>query len=259
MTNVQRFLLPQDANNDPVDRAMGFPIVATGDVIGQPSKTFALGRSDNYYLMYDLTTALLRDRQFVGIHLFNRAAAIDLHVVATDNLVSTPAKPDIIVPALTFHTFDKMTFGTGAYDLTKKVGVKYLLARLSGASGSFSTATIDYSGSGQPADGETVVVGTKTFEFSTDLHPTPGNIEVQIGATADDSWNNFATVVTANVQEVRVSNNPGADLVTVEANYPGLMGSDIVVADGSTGAVFSGNTGSVVVGAGGVEPIIHIW
>jgi hypothetical protein len=237
------------------------PIFATGDVIAQPSKTFSVGRSDQYVDVYRLLDPNVENRMFIGIHIFNPSAAQTVQIVGVPDGIS-PVKPDISCPPLTFLTFDLMTFGIGARDMTKGERIDFIKAKTTNPVGTFSSATIDYSVSAQPATGERINVAGYIFEFADDLSKDPSSdFIVTIGATADDSWNNMASVINSSINEVRASNNPGIDLLTIEANYPGLMGSDIVVADGATptGATFSGNTGTVAVGAGGVEPTIHIW
>ena len=108
------------------------------------------------------------------------------------------------------------------------------------------------------ADGQTVDVGGTIYEFSDDESVPDGRRYVAIGASEDDSWNNFAAAVTSFDQNVRASNNPGANTVTIESNYGGDYGDGYVVADGPTptGATFSGNLAG---GSGGVAVLVHIW
>lgn len=102
----------------------------------------------------------------------------------------------------------------------------------------------------QPANGETVVIGSKTYTFQTTLTDVDGN--VQIGATTADSIDNlvsainlstgagtkYAASMTLNTQ-VTASEGTGLTMVVV-AKTPGVAGNSIgttdTVADASWGA-----------------------
>jgi hypothetical protein len=259
MSIQKRFRLPQDANSDVIDRAMGMPILADGAIIGQPTKRLILGRSDVFVDIFDLTQPPVQTRMFVGIHVANNSAASEIQIVGGEAGV-TSVHGDIIVPTQSFYTFDKMTFGSGARDFTKDVRVNVLRARLSAAAGVDASATIIYTVPGQPADQDTLTIHDKIYEFSNDESKQPGNnVLVAIGGSADATWTNLTNAINANEQAVRASIVVGTDTITIESNYGGTLGNGIVVADGTTGATFSGNLGSVAVGTGGVQPLIHIW
>lgn len=105
---------------------------------------------------------------------------------------------------------------------------------------------------GQPLDTETVVIGTKTYQFQTSLTDVDGN--VLIGATASDSLDNliaainlgagagtlYATSTTANTD---VSAAAGAgDTMDVTALTSGSAGNSIVTTETLTNGSWGGGT-----------------
>jgi hypothetical protein len=226
---------------------MGMPIFGDGRIINQPTKDLYLGSDTEFVHIFDLQAPASKNRMFIGIHVFNPSSTARIEIVggAADE-VGPPH--DIVIPPLTFLTFDLMTFGIGARDLSKGIRIDYIRAKLNLAAGVLGSATIDYSGSGQPSDGELVNVNGKVYEFSDDQSKVPANdFRVDIGASADITWTALDVTI-----------DTGLDIVTLTSNYGGVLGNDIPISDGATptGAVFSGNTAG---GSGGVQPTIHIW
>ena len=101
-------------------------------------------------------------------------------------------------------------------------------------------AYADLSYTGQPTDGEQVEIGGKTYTFQTTLTDSDGN--VQIGATADDSFNNLAAAIdlsgtagtdyaasTTAHPSVDASNDTTNDVMTATAETPGDAGNSITV------------------------------
>lgn len=261
MPSQNRFTLPQDGNSDPIYRAMGFPIYADGRIIDQPTKDLILGSAVNFVHIYDLASPLAVDRMFVGIHIFNPSAAQRIEIVGGAADASGPPF-DIVVPPLTFLTFDLMTFGIGARDGSKDIRIDFLRAKLNNSAGILARSTINYGGSGNPSDGEKLLIHDKIYEFSNDQSKDPSSdVIVAIGGTDDITWTNLRDAVNASEQALNALIDTGGNFVTLESNYGGTLGNGIIVADGvpGTGAVISGNLGSVTPGSGGVTPNIHIW
>lgn len=100
---------------------------------------------------------------------------------------------------------------------------------------------------GQPTDGETVEIDGKTYTFQDTLTDVDGN--VQIGATADDSFDNlaaaidlsgtagtdYATSMTAH-PAVDAANDAANDFMTATAETPGDAGNAITVSTTVTNA-----------------------
>jgi hypothetical protein len=241
-------ILPLDQRQHPIQRAMGNPISSVDGLI--------LG-SVEYADIFNLSQAAQNIRTFIGMSIYNPSS------VATINVAMGPefhVGKNFAVPPTQFITFDYLTYGAQLADETTKLKTTRIRAALDANQGTLSSATIDYSGSGQPTDQQTVQIGSLVYEFSNDASKSPlNNVLVAIGATADDSWTNFRQAVEDNEQGVIPTIDTGLDIVTITNKYGGTYGDGFVVADGAspTGAVFSGNTAG---GAGGITGVLFtIW
>jgi hypothetical protein len=223
--------------------------------MGKPRVTpagFKIGSSTKFVDVFDL-----RDdsyRTMIGISIFN-PGSYDM-ILSIGKAFSEHR--DIVVPSQQFSTFDNITFGDGASDNASDENLSHIRAKMGTDEGTFATATIDYSGSGQPANGQLVNIGPYVYEFSSDENVNDGNTYVEIGVSADDSWTNLVNAINVKDQAVTASIDTGLDVVTITSNYGGDYGNGYVVADGAspTGAVFSGNLAG---GIGGVAAVVHVW
>lgn len=142
--------------------------------------------------------------------------------------------------------------------LTNHVGVAFAVEdSLGSTTGTQATGVLTFSD--QPANTETVVIGTKTYTFQTTLTEVDGN--VLIGGTTADSIANLANAInlgagagtayaeamTANADVTAVA---GATTLTVTAITGGTAGNSIA----STDTVTDADWGDTVLG-GGVDPV----
>jgi len=238
-----RVAIPKDASGNPIDRSMGVPVVEF---------EVTLGAERFVDFMNFETNNKLRDRVFHSIHIYNSSTS-DLHICLGEEF---DEDTDIVCPAKTVLSFDDQTFGPGIYEETHQRRVTRLRAKLSAGIGTLASGTIDYSGSGQPTDGQTVEINGTTYEFNSDSLATSGNIVVTIGADQDATWTNLANKINETDQAIYASIDTGTDTVTIESNYGGTTGNSVVIADVDTGATFSGAT--LTGGTGGYAPIIHV-
>lgn len=242
-----KLLLPKDSRNDVINRAMGVPI---------PSAEGLLLGPDRFATIFDLTVEAMFARVFIGLSIQNPSTSASIILSIAEPFSQ---QRDIVCPPNQFFTFDNLTFGPGIIDDTTGKRCNAVRAKLSFAQGVDSSATIDYSGSGNPTDGMLIEVDGKVFEFSDDLSKDPvHDALIPLGATADDSWTYACNVINNTIQGVTATIDTGTDIVTISSNYGGAFGDGVVIQDGSvpTGATFSGNTTG---GSGGVPAIFHIW
>lgn len=241
-------LIPRDAENAPFNRAMGLPVVSDSIILGSAVK---------YVDIFDLSS--YGDRCFIGLMIDNPSSTLQIQVAVGDDFSTTKV---ITCGANKLIALDELSFGYGFADQDGARSKKFR-AKLSGASGTLATGSIDYSGGGtpiQPTDGMTVTINGTVYEFSSDTSAKPGRTIVTIGANADASWTNFKNKVNLTEQAVTLTIDTATDVVTITSNYGGA--SAIAYADGGdsgtvTGATFAGATTSG--GSGGVTPIITIW
>lgn len=88
--------------------------------------------------------------------------------------------------------------------------------------------TIQYTG--QPADGDTITIGTGVYEFDNNAVTTPGNLPVAIGADDDETFGNLVTQILATSAFVEASQTALKKTVLVTALLPGSSGNSIVFA-----------------------------
>jgi hypothetical protein len=86
--------------------------------------------------------------------------------------------------------------------------------------------------SGQPADGETVTVGTTTYEFDNNSVVAPGNIVVLIGSTAEDTARNLIGKINTDGQTTATINTVRTR-IDVVAVVLGTAGNSIVFSSAS--------------------------
>ena len=248
MSNDVVIRIPNDANQRPINRAMGIPIASP--------LAFRLGSSTKFVDLFDLVSGNLDRRAFTGFSVENPGA----QAVILSFGPEFSENRSVRVGPTSFMSLDNQTFGTIVLDDTTLERVTRVRAKLEASDdGVFSFATIDYSGSGNPADEQTIEINGKIYEFSNDMSKAPSHdYLVEIGASDDDSYNNLLILVNSVEQALTATINTGTDLLTLTSNYGGAYGDGLVVVDGSnpTGAAFSGNTSG---GSGGVLPVIHIW
>lgn len=194
-----------------------------------------------------------KDRTYMGISVENPSSASDLILCFGE---AFSARRQVVVPPQKSITLDNLTFGVGARDNEFDESLTHVRCKLTIAEGTPSTATVDYSGSGNPANGNTISVGSTIYEFSSDDSADPGRVYVELGATSDDSWTNFINKLNSTDQAVSGSIDTGLDIVTIDSKYGGDYLDGYAITDGGTGAVISGNLAG---GTGGVSIIGHIW
>lgn len=249
MSEDPRIALPKDANAVPIQRAMGQPIAS--------AEGFSLGSNVSFVDIFNLENQSFFARAFTGLSIQNPSASNHI-ILSIGQPFSTYRH--VVCPPQQFFVLDNLTFGPGIIDDTTGEKATRVRAKLQDVQeGTFATATINYSGSGQPSDQMTVEVNGLIYEFSDDLSKEPGSsVRVPIGVDADATWTNFVAAIIANEQALTPSIDTGADIVTLTSNYGGAYGDGLVIQDGATptGATFSGNTAG---GTGGAVPIFHIW
>lgn len=239
--------LPLDKHGHPIQKGMGVPLVTPSSLLLGVNK---------FVDVIDLSLAKYEERIFHGIMIENLSSSFSMSVSLGE---SFSTDEDLVIQPSKGYAFDGLLFGPNEKELSKDQLVTKIRARINGTVGTAASATIDYSGSGNPSDGETVNVNGKVYEFSSDASKTPSNdYLVTIGGTADTSWTNFMNQVNAKEQALTVTIDTGTDTVTLTSNYGGAYGDGLVIADGATptGAIFSGNTAG---GSGGVGLICHVW
>lgn len=227
--------LPQDANNNTFNRAMGVPICCNDKIVS----------SANYFRdMIDLPLG----RVFNGIMIENPSNVSRLQIAIGDDFADTVCI-DLLPQGLV--TFDQQTFGAFQDEDAGIPMSTKLRAKLSALEGVLATADITYSG--QPANGETFTMNSIVYEFSSDASVTPGRIKIDIGASADDTYDNLVTVV--NQTDPNVYASRALTVVTLESQFGGTDGNAMSITGSITNGVISNFSG----GSGGVTPIIHIW
>lgn len=88
--------------------------------------------------------------------------------------------------------------------------------------------TIQYTG--QPADGDTLSIGTSVYEFDNNSVVAGGHLPVTIGATDDDTFANLVTEILATSAFVDATQNAAKKTVTVTALLAGAGGNSIIFA-----------------------------
>lgn len=230
--------LPQDANNNPFNRAMGVPICCRSKILG----------SGTYFRdMIDLPL----NRVFTGIMIENPSSTLRLQIAIGDDFAN-----DICIDLLPggLATFDAQTFGAFEdEDASIQMSTK-LRAKLSGNSGALATANFAFSG--QPSNGEYLTLNGITYEFSSDQSVAAGRIKVDIGVSLAATMTNFAAMVNASDPNiVALAAAAQTDFTSIFGGTDGdamTLDAGTVSAATASGATFSG-------GSGGVTPIIHIW
>lgn len=234
MTNVNA-KLPQDANNNPFNRAMGIPLCCNNKIVGSP---------DYFRDMIDFPVG----RVFNGIMIENTSSSARLQIAIGDDFANQVCM-DILPQGLV--TFDQQTFGSFQDESADIAMSTKLRAKLSVLAGVLATGDITYSG--QPTNGESFTMNGIVYEFSSDASVVPGRIKIDIGGSANATYDNLVTVVNdsdPNVVAVRA-----LTVVTFTSSYGGTDGNAMTLTGSVTNAVLTGFSG----GSGGVTPIIHIW
>lgn len=248
MSREPKVIAPLDQRGIPIHRAMGMPIVVRDRYLSSASE---------YAILYDFSDPKYLSRVFQGLSIENTSQTSRIILAWVDDITDTPIET-LDIGTQQFLTLDLMQFGPGIIDDSEEKRVRYLLAKLDVAQGTQAFGTIDYSGSGNPSDGETITIAGYDIEFSSDGSKSPSaDFLVEIQATADLTWSELVSVLNAGQRDVILTINTGTDLVTVTALIGGTTGNAIAFADGSTGAVFSG--ANLSGGTGGVLPICHVW
>lgn len=249
-TNVKQ---PVDAGGNVINRAMGVPMV---------QDAIALVSATKYVDVFDLSADAYKNRVFTGIAVENPDNDKSVHISFDDSdFVSDNSKHMVVGPG-NLMTLDSLMFGPGIVDESTGKKVTKIRAKLSSTEGTQFSGTIDYDNGGspvQPADGETITIGGRVYEFSNDgslANPSGSNILVAIGATADLSWSNLLAVVNATDQSVTVTINTGTNVLTVTSVGASASDDAYAMSTAITGVVVSATLGG---GSGGVTPIIHIW
>lgn len=247
MSLEPKHINPVDQRSIPIYRAMGLPIL---------QKSVILGDDTNWAILYDLSASKYRTRVFQGLSIENTSQSSRVILAWVEELMDTPNQM-LDVGTQQFLTLDYLAFGPGTIDDSEEKRLKYILGRLDVAQGTQATGTIDYSGSGQPADQETVTINGIIYEFSDDASKqSSSDYIVTIGASADDTWTNFVTQLNLTQRYVVGSINTGTDVVTLTAIEAGTRGDAITMATSGSATLSGATLGG---GAGGVTPICHIW
>lgn len=230
--------LPQDANNNAFNRAMGIPLCCRSKILG----------SATYFRdMIDLPVG----RVFNGFSIENPSSTSRIHVAIGDDFAD-----DICVDLMPngLMSFDAQTFGAFEDEsATIQMSTK-VRAKLGIASGVLAIADMAFAG--QPADAEYCDINGITYEFSSDQSVAPGRIKVAVGASLAATIINFAAAVNSN--DPNVIAVPAATQLDLTSAFGGTDGNAMTLSAGTvtnitaSGATFAG-------GSGGVTPIIHIW
>lgn len=238
---------PTDSKGNVVERSMGNPLVVD-------DKT--LHNATEFVDIFDLTADKYRNRAFTGLAIRNLSASTTIEIAMGEEGASTK---NVVAGTQEYFILDDLMFGPNITDESEGNKTTKVRARLGTAQGTAHSATIDYSGPIQPADGDTVNIDGKIFEFSSDGSKAPANdFIVEIGASADDSWTNLVDAINDDPEKrVVASIDTGTDTVTITSLLGGTIGDAIAIADVDTGATFSAAT--LGGGSGGVTPVFHIW
>lgn len=227
--------LPQDANNNPFHRAMGIPICCNNKIVG----------SGSYFR--DMINFPI-GRVFNGIMVQNPSNTNRLQIAIGDDFADQVCI-DLLPQGLV--TFDQQTFG--AFE-DESAGIQMstkLRAKLSALEGVLAAGDITYSG--QPNNGQTFTMNGVTYEFSSDASVAPGRVKIDIGASADDTYDYLVAVVNQTDPNVLASRL--LTVVTLQSQYGGTDGNAMTISGTIANAVITGFSG----GSGGITPIIHIW
>jgi len=113
--------------------------------------------------------------------------------------------------------------------------------------GAPDTGTITYTG--QPNDGDTVQIGSAVYEFDNNCSVAPGHIVVYIDGNADLTFTNLKDVINATSGIVSASINIVTNMVTVTARVNGISNPPITFSGVGSNYSFSGP-----ILTGGLEP-----
>ena len=109
--------------------------------------------------------------------------------------------------------------------------------------------TITYTGN--PADGDIIRLGDDVYEFDNNFVIGANNIQVVIGLTADDTFQNFVDQVLSNSLTHEAEINTELGIVTVRAITPGVAGNKLIFTANSSVVTLSPITSQLT---GGVDP-----
>jgi phage tail sheath gpL-like len=124
----------------------------------------------------------------------------------------------------------------------------------------FATATLTFDGN--VADGETVTIGTQTFEFKTSGNAGAGKIKVDVsgGVTPDKAAAKLVEAITANsaiVTAIADEDESENDIVVVTYKYIGTEGNDISVATTATNGSWGQDVTKLTGGSYGTPSIMR--
>lgn len=121
-------------------------------------------------------------------------------------------------------------------------------------SGNGSAGTIVYSGN--PTDGNKVVIGDETYEFDTDFVIGPNSIQVVITPDTDATMTNLVDQINSNSLVATATIDTIAKQINITAQQPGVAGDELDFATAASG-IF---TESPITGklAGGADPVLYL-
>ncbi|MCI0563371.1 MAG: hypothetical protein MN733_33260, partial [Nitrososphaera sp.] len=106
---------------------------------------------------------------------------------------------------------------------------------------------------GNPTDGDTITLGEDVYEFDSNFAIGANSIQVVIGLTADDTFQNLVDQILSNSETHEAEIDTVRDIVTIRATSPGVAGNELVFT--SSSSVVSLNPITSLL-AGGVDPIV---
>lgn len=234
MTNINA-KLPQDANNNPFNRAMGIPLCCNNKIVGSGSF---------FRDMIEFPVG----RVFNGIMIQNPSNTDRLQIAIGDDFADQVCI-DLIPQGLV--TFDQQTFGAFQDEAAGIQLSTKLRAKLTALNGVLASATIAYTG--QPTNAQTFEMNGITYEFSNDASVSPGRVKINILGSADDTYDGLVNIVNETDPNVYASRSGGT--VTFESQYGGTDGNAMSL----TGTIANASILSFAGGSGGITPIIHLW
>ncbi|MGE5537890.1 MAG: flagellar hook protein FlgE [Gemmatimonas sp.] len=116
-------------------------------------------------------------------------------------------------------TFTKSSVNEWGYSTTVPAGAAMIAALNSSGKPYFAQGQLEFTG--QPADGDTVTIGSTTYEFDSNSSVTGGNTAVSIGTTLPLTIGNLATAVsdsrvTAGSSALTITQSPGRAALTID-------------------------------------------